>query len=108
MKLVVRIGAFIVDVPPGFYEPVETALEATFQLSLVNFEFRQRKKTPWRASPPGDRRVGIRSLPSRGPLGRPRLPANRRRFKVAGFAVSSVGDAIVSERLKTSAKYGKQ
>jgi heme oxygenase len=30
----------------GFYEPVETALEATFQWSVVNFEFQPRKKTP--------------------------------------------------------------
>jgi heme oxygenase len=30
----------------GFYEPVETALEATFNSSLFKFNFRQRKKTP--------------------------------------------------------------
>jgi heme oxygenase (biliverdin-IX-beta and delta-forming) len=30
----------------GFYEPVETALEATFNSSVFKFNFRQRKKTP--------------------------------------------------------------
>jgi heme oxygenase (biliverdin-IX-beta and delta-forming) len=30
----------------GFYEPVEKALEATFNSSLFKFNFRQRKKTP--------------------------------------------------------------
>jgi heme oxygenase (biliverdin-IX-beta and delta-forming) len=30
----------------GFYEPVEQALEATFDWSMVKFDFRSRKKTP--------------------------------------------------------------
>jgi heme oxygenase (biliverdin-IX-beta and delta-forming) len=30
----------------GFYEPVEAALEATFNSSVFKFNFRQRKKTP--------------------------------------------------------------
>jgi heme oxygenase (biliverdin-IX-beta and delta-forming) len=30
----------------GFYDPVETALEATFNSSVYKFNFRQRKKTP--------------------------------------------------------------
>jgi heme oxygenase (biliverdin-IX-beta and delta-forming) len=30
----------------GFYDPVETALETTFNSSLFKFNFRQRKKTP--------------------------------------------------------------
>jgi heme oxygenase len=30
----------------GFYEPAEEALEATFNWSAINFDFRSRKKTP--------------------------------------------------------------
>jgi heme oxygenase (biliverdin-IX-beta and delta-forming) len=30
----------------GFYEPIEAALEATFNSSIFKFNFRQRKKTP--------------------------------------------------------------
>ena len=30
----------------GFYEPVEAALEATFDWSVINFDFHPRKKTP--------------------------------------------------------------
>jgi len=30
----------------GFYEPVEAALEATFNWSVINFDFEPRKKTP--------------------------------------------------------------